>query len=78
MKKNVRLLALMLAMILLLAACGSSTGASAPAGNYYKADAPAETPIPDFAEAEAEMGDWDYDGYAMEEAAAAEAPMAAA
>ena len=78
MKKNVRLLALALAMILLLAACGSSTGASAPAGNYYKADAPAEAPIPDFAEAEAEMDDWDYDGYAMEEAAAAEAPMAAA
>ncbi|MBQ9268115.1 MAG: DUF4349 domain-containing protein [Oscillospiraceae bacterium] len=74
MKKNTRVLALMLAMILLLAACGSSAGASAPAGNYYAADAPAM----EAAAEEAEMGDWDYAGNDYLDIDAAEAPMAAA
>lgn len=69
MKKNVRLLALILGLLMLLTACGSSYGAAQAAGdNYYPNPEPMEFAAEEAAVAE----DWDYEM----DAAPMEAPMA--
>ena len=84
MKKTVRLLVLILGLLILLTACGSSASVSSPAGNHYADTMPetgmyAEEPGMYAEEAgmyaeEAVAEDWDYDMDREPLAAAAEAP----
>ena len=84
MKKTVRLLVLILGLLILLTACGSSASVSSPAGNHYADTMPetgmyAEEPGMYAEEAgmyaeEAVAEDWDYDMDREPLAVAAEAP----